>query len=149
MTAGTSNASEKRMSEHWESLVRAVVAAFPRAVVENASAMRCVLHVGAVCVGVRVRRTYAYDKPVVVIAADVARAGVIEASLALSTNALLASGALALDGDMLVLRALVPEATAAPFVLASLELVAREAATLKPEIHTRATALAGLACFAD
>jgi hypothetical protein len=133
----------------WETFVELLVASFPDAVIESESAARCVLLVGSVRIGVRLRHTVAYDKTVIVMTAGLGNVGRIDAYEGLALNAVLASGAIALDGERLELRAIFPTTTDVRDLLAGLQLLAREAATIKPTPRSRVAVSEAFSCFAD
>ena len=113
----------------WTSVVAHVSARFPHAVREGSTALRFVLVLaGRHRVGMRLRCVPAYDAYAIVMTAELGAHDAIDAYAGLVTNLQLVTGALACDGNVLVLRMLV--ANAASFD-AQLELFAREAATIK------------------
>lgn len=115
--------------ERWTSVVAHVAARFPHAVREGSTSLRFVVVLaGTHRLAIRLRRVRAYDAYAIVMTAELGMHDAMDAYAGLVTNLQLVTGALACDGHVLVLRALV--ANAASFE-AQLELFAREAATIK------------------
>lgn len=113
----------------WTSLVTRVCARFPHAVREGSNSLRFVVVLaGTHRVGVRLRCVPAYDTHAIVMTAELGTYDAIDAHAGLVTNLQLLTGALACDGHVLVLRAVVADAASFD---AHLELFAREAATIK------------------
>ncbi|MFN0252939.1 MAG: hypothetical protein ACKV2T_39055 [Kofleriaceae bacterium] len=115
--------------EAWKSLVSHVTARFPYATRDGSNALRFVVVLaGTHRVAVRLRCVPAYHAHAIVMTAELGTHDAIDAYAGLVTNLRLVTGALACDGNVLVLRVLVADATSFD---AQLELFAREAATLK------------------